>query len=510
MEFRFFSIFALTGLLLSSCAVDELPAEGGSIIAEMETDQTRTSVTDEGSFTWSEGDEIWIHTTYGAGKGTLSEGAGTKYAKFGYESLVGEMTGKAVYPYNSGHSVSGDILNFVLPASYNLGSSLTNTNAAMYGVNVDGTLKFNHLAGVMRFKFKNVPAGVNKFTISLDKKINGTFSADITADFPVIETEITSAMADRTVTFNFDALTKTSEISLYVPLPVGTYKSLELALFRDEESVWTYSNSVANEVNRKSLILMPIVSLKGSINGEIEAQTGDYIDEYNINHGSGIVIDHIAWAPVNCGYHKDDYPYGKLYQWGRKYGQGYVGEFFQDGNRADQYEDVSDAEILRGPVTTDIGQSQDNSVKFYYNSSYPYDWLNSRNNQLWNSGTEENPVKTDWDPCPSGWRVPTKAELNSLIQNYSKWTTDESGREGRWFSGSVPYSIYVPQIFFPGAGHRDYDDGKAYYRGRYGRYWSSYADKDDASYLDYLYGSVGVSISSYHKAFGFSVRCVQE
>lgn len=29
---------------------------------------------------------------------------------------------------------------------------------------------------------------------------------------------------------------------------------------------------------------------------------------------------------MNCGYHKDDYKYGKLYQWGRKYGQGYDGE----------------------------------------------------------------------------------------------------------------------------------------------------------------------------------------
>jgi hypothetical protein len=69
------------------------------------------------------------------------------------------MTGKAVYPYNDGHAISGDILTFTLPASYDLGSSLTNTNAAMYGVNVGGTIKFNHLAGVMRFKFKDVPAG---------------------------------------------------------------------------------------------------------------------------------------------------------------------------------------------------------------------------------------------------------------------------------------------------------------------------------------------------------------
>ena len=275
MKFRLFSIFALVGLLLGSCAVDELPAEGGSITAEMETDQTRTAVTDEGTFTWSAGDKVWLHTTSGSVVGTLSDGAGSSSAKFTYGGFVGEMTGKAVYPYNDGHSVSGEVLNFVLPAAYDLGSSLTNTNAAMYGVNVGGTIKFNHLAGVMRFKFKDVPAGVNKFTITLDKKVNGTFSADLTADYPVIETSSTSTASEKTITLNFNALTAKSDICVYVPLPTGTYNSLELGLYNDGQSVWTYSKSVTNTVNRKSLKLMPVVTIGGSVGGDLEG--GDSI-----------------------------------------------------------------------------------------------------------------------------------------------------------------------------------------------------------------------------------------
>ena len=275
MKFRFFSIFALAGLLLGSCAVDELPTEGGSIVAEMETDQTKTSVTDEGTFTWSNGDKVWLHTTSGSVVGTLSSGAGTSSAKFTYGGFVGEMTGKAVYPYNDGHSIDGEVLNFVLPASYDLGSSLTNTNAAMYGINVGGTIKFNHLAGVMRFKFKDVPAGVNKFTITLDKKINGTFAADLTADYPVIETSSTSTASEETITLNFNALTAKSDISVYVPLPIGTYNSLELGLYDDGQSVWTYSKSVTNTVSRKSLKLMPVVTLGGSVDGEIEGSVAD-------------------------------------------------------------------------------------------------------------------------------------------------------------------------------------------------------------------------------------------
>ena len=287
MKFKFFSILALAGLLLSSCAVDEIPTEGGSINAEMENEHTRTAVTDEGTFTWTAGDQVWLHTTAGSVLGTLSSGAGSSSAKFTYSGFVGEMTGKAIYPYNDGHSVSGDVLNFVLPASYDLGSSLDNTNAAMYGVNVGGTIKFSHLAGVMRFKFKDVPAGVNKFTITLDKKINGTFSADLTADYPVIETSATSTASEKTITLNFNALTAKSDICVYVPLPIGTYNSLELGLYDDGQSVWTYSKAVTNTVNRKSLKLMPVVTMDGEINGDL---VGDGDGEPDFDDESQSVI----------------------------------------------------------------------------------------------------------------------------------------------------------------------------------------------------------------------------
>ena len=269
MKLRLFSIFTLAGLLLSSCAVEEVPVTEHTILAVMEGDQTRTTVTDEGVFSWSAGDQVWLQTTNGSVVGTLSSGAGTSSAEFTYGDFVGEMTGKAVYPYNVGHSISTAVLNFVLPASYDLGSSLTNTNAAMYGVQVGGTIKFNHLAGVMRFKFKDVPAGVNKFTITLDKKINGTFTADLTKDYPVIETSSASAASEKTITLNFTALTAKSDISVYVPLPIGTYTSLELGLYDDSQAVWTYSKSVTNTVNRKSLKLMPVVTLGGSVDGGV-------------------------------------------------------------------------------------------------------------------------------------------------------------------------------------------------------------------------------------------------
>lgn len=264
MKSRLFSVFAAASLLVVGCVIEETFVETGTIKAVMENDQTRTSVTDEGTFTWSSGDQVWLHTSDGGVVGTLSSGAGTANATFQYNENVVNLTGQAVAPYNDGHSISGDELHVVLPASYKLGSNTTNTNAVMYGEDVDGVIRFNHLAGVMRFKFENVPAGTDKFQITLDKKINGTFTADLTEDCPIIEATSTSSESERTVTLNFDALTSVSDICLYVPLPVGTYESIDLEFFAGRNSMWKYSNTVTNKIGRKTLKLMPTKNLEGS------------------------------------------------------------------------------------------------------------------------------------------------------------------------------------------------------------------------------------------------------
>ena len=234
--------------------------------------------------------------------------------------------------------------------------------------------------------------------------------------------------------------------------------------------------------------------------------TTNYIDEYGIDQGPGVMIGETTWAPVNCGYHKADFKYGKLYQWGRKYGQGYDGELYDgDRNYIGEYSDLSVLELVKGPVPLSTGQSKDNDDIFYYNSSSPFDWCSPQNDNLWNSGTEENPVKTEYDPCPEGWRVPTYAELDELKNNYSSWTTDEEGQTGLWFSGLNSYSVVVPQVFFPAAGYRD-SYGKALNRGYYGAYWSS--RPSDRAYSLY-FGKRGTSMHNDGRVRGYSVRCVQ-
>jgi uncharacterized protein (TIGR02145 family) len=232
-----------------------------------------------------------------------------------------------------------------------------------------------------------------------------------------------------------------------------------------------------------------------------EQQKVDYVDEYGINHGQGVEIDGVVWAPVNCGYHATDYQYGKLYQWGRKYGQGYDGDFYDlNGNESGTYSDVSVPSIVSGPVSESEGQSSSNSNKFYDSSSSPYDWVTPQDDTLWNSGTDDNPIKTEYDPCPAGWRVPTYAELNNLKSKYWSMTTSD-GQKGCKFNDI---------LFLPAAGYRYYIAGNAYARGRAGHYWSSEPYDPGASYLDFSNNGVGVIMAGTYREYGFSVRCVQE
>ena len=220
----------------------------------------------------------------------------------------------------------------------------------------------------------------------------------------------------------------------------------------------------------------------------------DY-EEDGINYGKGVQIGNTVWAPVNCGYHKTDYPYGKLYQWGRKYGQGYSSS---DASYP------SGENLVEGPVMSSLGQDAENRDKFYTSSSG--DWSKVQNDKMWNSGTESSPVKTSYDPCPEGWRVPTYAELDQLCRNRSSWTTSES-QKGYYFSGEYTTIDGNPQVFFPAAGRRHYD-GSALNRGYRGGYWSSRPSGNNAYYLDFLDSHANMNYDS--RARGSSVRCVQE
>lgn len=237
--------------------------------------------------------------------------------------------------------------------------------------------------------------------------------------------------------------------------------------------------------------------------------TYSYI-EGGVNYGNGIPISLGGnlgikiFAPVNCGYEAatetpsyKGYPYGKLYQWGRRHGQGYASG------------DATIPTFSNGTVANSVGQDVSSKNIFYKVASSPYDWCSSPNDKLWNSNTETIPIKTDSDPCPNGWRVPTKSELDALRANKSDWTSYNS-QNGYWFSGSVSYNQEMQNksaVFFSASGFRDCDGGGVNYRGTDGGYWSSSPNGTNAWNIYFINGSAATGYAN--RANGYSVRCVR-
>lgn len=311
-----------------------------------------------------------------------------------------------------------------------------------------------------------------------------------------------------TVTVSKTSLTLTTRFSYALTAKITPFDAT------DQSIVWSSDNASVVTVDQSGVLTTlssgtaVITAEAGGVTGtctiKVIAPTTREVKDYEvdgISYGKGIVIGDVIWAPVNCGYEPASgdykgYPYGKLYQWGRKYGQGNSTSY-----------DATAPEIVEGPISAVNAQKEKYSNTFFSVTASPYDWTSTQDDKLWNSGTESAPVKTEYDPCPTGWRVPTYTELNELSCHYSSLTTVDD-QDGYYFSGVYTYLSGAPTVFFPTAGHRTYDGGTAYYRGYHGN-WSSSPDGMSAYRLSFSTNSY-ISMDSFRRALGASVRCVQE
>ena len=525
---------------LAGCQKSEVvsPAESNDVfmasVEEFDA-QTKTLLAPGNYVVWSSGDRLAVFQGSAiADEYQLSDGsAGLGSGSFKWvtkDNVVNEdftagtelPCNVAYYPYSQGMILKGDmqddgkkvfsIDNVVFPeVQYYSYNSFGNGSFPMVAVTAnmdDHNLKFKNIGGAMKLQFKgNLVVKSIKIEGANGEKLSGaaTVTAYANNQAPVIKM---ASDASETVTLDCGdgfPLNEIDATNFYISLPPVVFSNgFTVTVTDTEEKEYTLSATDANTVLRSGILVMPVVAVETE---EVEnpeggsgdsVNDGDYVDEYGINHGPGVEIDGVVWAPVNCGYHATDYQWGKLYQWGRKYGQGYDST------------DATTPEISEGGVSLQGGQSEKNKNVFYTCLEYPYDWLYSQDGTLCNSGTEESPVKTEYDPCPDGWRVPTYAELSELYGNRSSWTQNDLGQSGYWFSGPSSYSSEAAQVFVPAAGFRSYGNGGAYNRGRNGDYWSSRPYYDDYGAYRLYFSNGNAGMGSNCRASGSSVRCVQD
>ena len=121
-------------------------------------------------------------------------------------------------------------------------------------------------------------------------------------------------------------------------------------------------------------------------------------------------------------------------------------------------------------------------------------------------GSWRDNVKTANDPCPSGFRVPTKAQWAGVIANNS--TTNV----GIWSISATNYSSgkkFGNNLFLPAAGYKYYNNGALYYRGNNGNYWSSTENVSNDAWILY-FSSRFRRHDLGNRPSGLSVRCVAE
>ena len=149
-----------------------------------------------------------------------------------------------------------------------------------------------------------------------------------------------------------------------------------------------------------------------------------------------------------------------------------------------------------------------NPLSFIYNANEPRDWYTDnetyQNNTLWVDDT-----KTNYDPCPSGWRVPTDASRTFGDFSITTFLYYIQGNQTSLGNSNVTNGRLYNQIsWFPAAGYRNNHGGVLGNVGYNGCYWTA---SISSSYAKYLSFNMSTSNSTaYSRASSFPVRCVQE
>ncbi len=163
------------------------------------------------------------------------------------------------------------------------------------------------------------------------------------------------------------------------------------------------------------------------------------------------------------------------------------GNLFQWGRASDGHEcrNSSSTTTLATTAVPDAGNSWDG--RFIKNIS-PYNWLNPQSTVLWQGVNGTN------NPCPSGYRLPTKAEWEEEIQS--------------WDSANLSGAFGSP-LKLPAVGIRDANFGTVVLADSRAWYWSS-GTEAGPSYNHLSVDTGNASVSTFNSGTGMAIRCIKD
>jgi uncharacterized protein (TIGR02145 family) len=199
----------------------------------------------------------------------------------------------------------------------------------------------------------------------------------------------------------------------------------------------------------------------------------------SLNYGTVTSANNRVWLDRNLGASRvassatDTEAYGDLYQWGR----------LTDGHQS------RTSLTYTTPSTTDVPGHGSHILNDPAVS--PYDWISPQNDNLWQGISGTN------NPCPTGFRVPTKTEWETEIASWNS-------QDGAGAFASPLKLVMGGYRFGTGTGILSSAD-------TYGYYWSSTVYASNGTDAEYMYfSSIEAAMDYAHRVQGSSVRCIED
>ncbi len=195
-----------------------------------------------------------------------------------------------------------------------------------------------------------------------------------------------------------------------------------------------------------------------------------------------------------------------FYQWGRMNPMLLPNSW----NSATDHEYFGQINFTTYPKADSLANGLLGSNMFYYNSASPYNWFGTKSYyNLWDAActgtgnSDNDTVKTVYDPCPVGWKIPNGNTFTGL----SILSSDNGVVKMRRYSGDAV------GVGFPLSGNRHSNDGSLVGIGTSGYVWTSAAASENFAYnLSYDSNSITpqLDMGASRRAYGKSIRPVQD